>query len=100
MYRKSEPMERTSRLMLEDSEALRLPKDTKWLRIDFGRVWLTDGPRDVILVPGRTYNPDRTAVTVVSAIGGGAAGLVLGVPCSDPSEQARARLRGLAYNRP
>ena len=100
MIKLSEPMERISRLMIEGGEVQRLPKNTKWLRVEFGRVWLTDGTRDVVLVPGRTYNPDRPAMSVVSAIDGSAAGLALGVPCPDPSEQARARLRGLAYNRP
>ena len=78
----------------------RLPDNAKWLRAEFGQVWMTDGTRDVILSLGRTYNPDHPATTVVSALGDQPAGLVVGTPCEDPSEQARTRLRTLAYNRP
>ena len=95
-----ERKDRTSRIIIEQNETVRLPEDARWLRAEFGHVWFSDGSRDVILIPGQTYNPDRPSSTVLSALGGQPAGLVIGLPCDDPSEQARARLKVLAYNRP
>jgi len=92
--------DRTTRVIIGQGEAIRLPENTRWFRAEFGQIWFSDGSRDVILVPGATYNPDRPDHVLLSALGGQPAGLAIGTPCDDPSEQARTRLKVLAYNRP
>ena len=96
----TEHMDTTMRISINRGEVLTLPSKTTWIRAEFGRIWLTEGRRDVVLNPGMEYNPRRPANTLLTALGGQPAGLTLSVPCEDPSEQARARLETLAWNRP
>lgn len=90
----------TMRISINRGEVLSLPPEATWIRAEFGRIWLTEGRRDVVLSPGMEYNPRRPANTLLTALGGQPAGLTIAVPCDDPSQKARARLQTLAWNRP